>query len=554
VKLRRSLIPPALGAFAATTALAGEPVARLIRYDAVVDVLRDGHVVKPFPDLALLAGDIIHTREGRAAVGYPDGSEVRLARSTRLQLTEGQGERNVDVFFGRLWAYIAKQKDRTTNFRSGGTIAAVRGTRIEWYSDGYVRVGVIDGEVELRIEGDGALRVHEGEQVTVKNGKFGPVEPFREGDIFREEGTLASRTDLGDDEPTVEMLEVVPVAGNNPFNPADPLKSAPGGGPSPPPPPPPVIPPPLATPTPTPTPTPSSVPTATPTPTPRPTRTPQSTRTPTPTPTGSPTATPTGSPTATPTASPTATPPCVISSGFGAGACAGGIDPGCCSGICAPTRSGICCDGGPGTPCTNSWQCCETPFTCTSTGICCKPITTSCSVVADCCPGVSDACVGGKCCLSSSGYGSGSCIGGIDPNCCSGICASTRPGAGNGICCDGGPGTPCTNSFQCCDSPFTCAPTGICCKPITTSCSVAADCCPGVADSCAGGRCCLSSNGFGSGSCVGGIDPNCCSGLCASTRPGPGNGICCDGGPGTPCTNSFQCCDSPFACSGGVCL
>ena len=194
---RRFQLLTALGVLVATTAPAAEPIARLVRYDAVVDVLRDGHLVKPFPDLPLLAGDIVHTREGRAAVGYPDGSEVRLARSTRLQLTEGQGERNVDVFFGRLWAYIAKQKDRTTNFRSGGTIAAVRGTRIEWYSDGYVRIGVIDGEVELRIAGDGTLRLREGEQATVRNGKFGPVEPFREGDIFREEGKHAARTDSG---------------------------------------------------------------------------------------------------------------------------------------------------------------------------------------------------------------------------------------------------------------------------------------------------------------------------------------------------------------------
>jgi hypothetical protein len=227
--MKRSLASPLRIALLAALLASSGPalgqeavIAKLASYDGTLDVIRAGIPLALYPELPLFSGDVIHTRQGRATLRFEDKTEIRLKANTRLSISERKERRDVDVFFGRLWAFIVGQKEKTTAFKTGGTIAAVRGTTIEYvaYADGSVEMGVVTGVVQMILTAaDGStstLDVQAGQRVTISpRGAVSPPAPFNEGDIFEAGGTRAE----------------VP-----------PSMSAPGAVPPPPPPPPPAPP------------------------------------------------------------------------------------------------------------------------------------------------------------------------------------------------------------------------------------------------------------------------------------------------------------------------
>jgi hypothetical protein len=162
----------------APAAVAAEPapIARLSVFTGPVQVLRAGQPQTVFQDMPLLSDDVVASNDGRAIVIFDDRSELRLRPRTRVRIAEQAEKRDVEVFFGRLWAFVASRRDRPTNFAAGGTIAAVRGTTLEIFRDersGEVFVGLSDGEVEITIRlGDGTLL-----PLTLRPGKKFKVSP-----------------------------------------------------------------------------------------------------------------------------------------------------------------------------------------------------------------------------------------------------------------------------------------------------------------------------------------------------------------------------------------
>jgi len=57
-----------------------------------------------------------------------DGTLVRVGPDSRVQIDESAKERDVTLFFGRVWAHVVRAQERLSRFRSRGTIAAIRGT------------------------------------------------------------------------------------------------------------------------------------------------------------------------------------------------------------------------------------------------------------------------------------------------------------------------------------------------------------------------------------------------------------------------------------------
>jgi len=176
---------------AGTAGAQGEVVARLTDYDGNIDVIRRGIPLAIYPELPLRSGDLINTRDGRAALVFGDKSELRLKPQTRLAVSESEGRRDIEVFFGRLWASIKRMQTRTTRFRTGGTIAAVSGTVIEYMAtpQGDVRTGCVEGLLlvssQLPSGATESVDVATGQQTTVRLGEA-PTQPqpFTAGDIF----------------------------------------------------------------------------------------------------------------------------------------------------------------------------------------------------------------------------------------------------------------------------------------------------------------------------------------------------------------------------------
>src|SRR5436190_2095512 len=305
--------PTALLSFALTLvpclAFAG-PIAKLDRFEGDVAVIREGQTLAIYPALVLNDGDLVRTREGLAEVLFDDTTRIKVRPDTKIEIHEGAGKRDIDVVIGRLWAFIRSGQEKTTSFRAGTTIAAVRGTTIEFRrTDQGVDVGLVEGKLELTFRlPDGTLKtipLTTGEKVNLPlDGLPGPVVGFVQGEIAGES--------LSGQNIDVRLLEVQPITGANPFDAAAPL-----GGPK--------------------------VPVTTPSPRPTATATPTDTPTPTPTPSPTPTDTPTPTPTPTDT-------PC--------SSVAGGPCP-CCTGYtCAGSRTSACC-ADVGTSCTSVNDCCS---------------------------------------------------------------------------------------------------------------------------------------------------------------------------------------------------
>ena len=115
----------------ATAGAAGDGFATLEAAGGQVVVIRAGQSLPPAPGMALERNDIVVTKRGRATVRFAsDGTVLRVGPDSRVQVDETAAERDVTVFFGRLWAHVVRWKERPTRFTTSGTIAAVRGTEL----------------------------------------------------------------------------------------------------------------------------------------------------------------------------------------------------------------------------------------------------------------------------------------------------------------------------------------------------------------------------------------------------------------------------------------
>jgi ferric-dicitrate binding protein FerR (iron transport regulator) len=114
--------------------------------------------------MALERNDVVVTREGSLVLRfYSDGSQLRVGANSRVQINESAGERDIEVFGGRLWARVVSWKERPVRFRTGRTIAAVRGTELAIEStDDTMTLSALEGKVEVEND-DGSVMVGGGQ-------------------------------------------------------------------------------------------------------------------------------------------------------------------------------------------------------------------------------------------------------------------------------------------------------------------------------------------------------------------------------------------------------
>ena len=76
-------------------------------------VIRLGQSQPPSPGMALELNDIVVTKRGRASVRFlSDGTVLRIGPDSRVQVNESATQRDITVFFGRLWAHVVRWKER----------------------------------------------------------------------------------------------------------------------------------------------------------------------------------------------------------------------------------------------------------------------------------------------------------------------------------------------------------------------------------------------------------------------------------------------------------
>ena len=131
---------------------AAQAIATLEATAGQVTVLRLGQPQATAPSMPLQLNDILVTRQGRASVRFlSDGTVLRVGPESRVQIDESATERDIKLFFGRIWAHVIRWKERPTRFSSGSTIAAIRGTELSLAvaSDGNeTQLSVLEGQVE----------------------------------------------------------------------------------------------------------------------------------------------------------------------------------------------------------------------------------------------------------------------------------------------------------------------------------------------------------------------------------------------------------------------
>jgi tetratricopeptide (TPR) repeat protein len=156
---------PAFGEAAATR------FASLEAFKGQASVVRLGSELELVRGLALERNDIVVTRNGTVVVRfYSDSSQLRIGADSRVQLNESAGERDIEVFTGRLWARIVSWREQPTRFKTGRTIAAVRGTEIAVAYEGETSVvSVLEGEVQSENE-DGSQTVGPGQSAVAAPG------------------------------------------------------------------------------------------------------------------------------------------------------------------------------------------------------------------------------------------------------------------------------------------------------------------------------------------------------------------------------------------------
>ena len=138
-----------------------------------VVVLRLGQTQPISHAMPLQLNDVVVTKLGRATVRFPsDGTVLRIGPDSRVQINESAGQRDVTVFFGRLWAHVVRWKERPTRFTTSGTIAAVRGTELSLAveTDGErTQLAVLEGKV-LAQNDAGSLELTGGQSATARKG------------------------------------------------------------------------------------------------------------------------------------------------------------------------------------------------------------------------------------------------------------------------------------------------------------------------------------------------------------------------------------------------
>src|SRR3990172_13148382 len=138
-----------------------------------VTVIRLGLSQPPSPSMPLQMNDIVVTKQGRASVRFhSDGSVLRIGPDSRVQINESATERDVTVFFGRLWAHVVRAQERLSRFKSGSTIAAIRGTEVSLggASDGdETELSVLEGQVEAETDA-GRLMLTGGQSAVGRRG------------------------------------------------------------------------------------------------------------------------------------------------------------------------------------------------------------------------------------------------------------------------------------------------------------------------------------------------------------------------------------------------
>ena len=159
---------------AAPAPAADQSIASLESARGPVQVIRLGQSLPPTASMPLLRNDVVVTRRGRATVRFgSDGTVLRIGPESRVEIDESAAQRDVKVFFGRLWAHVVRWRERPTRFESSGTIAAIRGTEINFAveSDGdQTTLAVIEGKVTAENEA-GRLELEGGQVATARKGQ-----------------------------------------------------------------------------------------------------------------------------------------------------------------------------------------------------------------------------------------------------------------------------------------------------------------------------------------------------------------------------------------------
>jgi tetratricopeptide (TPR) repeat protein len=186
----RATLVLATGLFvpSAHAAAAAPPFATLESSAGEVTVLRLGQPQPATPAMPLQLNDVVVTKQGRASVRFDtDGTVMRIGPESRVQIDESATERDIKLFFGRIWAHVIRWKERPTRFTSGSTIAAIRGTELSLAvaSDGNeTELAVLEGKVEAKTDA-GSRTVEGGQVVTGAKGKAPAVAQLRPLDAVR---------------------------------------------------------------------------------------------------------------------------------------------------------------------------------------------------------------------------------------------------------------------------------------------------------------------------------------------------------------------------------
>ena len=166
-----SIVPAVLAISLPNVATAQDVFATLEAYRGQVSIVRLGSPLTPSLGMALERNDTVVTRRGTAAIRFvSDGSQVRVGPNSRVQINESAGDRDIEVFIGRLWARIVSFRDRQTRVRTGATIAAVRGTEIAVdYDEQQTILWVFEGEMTAE-NPSGSLTVSSGQSAVAVAG------------------------------------------------------------------------------------------------------------------------------------------------------------------------------------------------------------------------------------------------------------------------------------------------------------------------------------------------------------------------------------------------
>jgi len=171
---RAAVLAAILGLAGPGAARAADPdFATLESTAGQVLVLRLGQSQPVSPALPLQLDDVVVTKLGRATVRFhSDGTVLRIGPDSRVQINESAAQRDITVFFGRLWAHVVRWKERPTRFMTSGTIAAVRGTEltVAVATDGEkTDLAVLEGKV-LAQNDAGSVELVRGQTATARKG------------------------------------------------------------------------------------------------------------------------------------------------------------------------------------------------------------------------------------------------------------------------------------------------------------------------------------------------------------------------------------------------